>query len=138
MTPTSSSFSLDTSIVLRLLIQQPAPLYDCAALFVEEKLAANEVVSISDHVLTEAYFALQSFYQISKADALLMLSSLHKEAGLQISNIAQEVFAIPQLASAKPGFVDRLIHGTVHASGQTLVTFEKAAKKLPRTVVLSV
>ena len=42
----------------------------------------------------------------------------------------------PNLASAKPGFVDRLIHGTSHADGHTLVTFEKTAKKLPATIVL--
>lgn len=40
------------------------------------------------------------------------------------------------LATAKPGFVDRLIHGECRSEGHTLVTFEKAAKKLPSTLLL--
>ena len=52
------------------------------------------------------------------------------------SKVAGAVLLGPNLASAKPGFVDRLIHGTSHADGHTLVTFEKTAKKLPATIVL--
>jgi len=35
-----------------------------------------------------------------------------------------------------PGFIDRLIHEAAHGEGQTLVTFGKAAKKLPKTLLL--
>lgn len=45
--------------------------------------------------------------------------------------------ALPNLASAKPGFVDRLIHAASQTANTTLVTFEKAAAKLPDTLVLA-
>jgi predicted nucleic acid-binding protein len=130
------AFALDTSVVIRLLVQQPVRLYERAALFLEERLAANAEVHVSDLVLAEAYFALQSFYGISKADALLILRAFIVTPGIDVSPTARAVLSLPGLATANPGFVDRLIHGAAQSAGRTLVTFEKAARKLPATHVL--
>ena len=46
------------------------------------------------------------------------------------------VLAAEGLASAKPGFVDRLIQGAYVASGSTMATFEKASGKLKSVRVL--
>jgi len=35
-----------------------------------------------------------------------------------------------------PGFIDRLIHGAANGEGQILITSGKAAKKLPKTLLL--
>ncbi|CAN5832421.1 hypothetical protein BH11VER1_BH11VER1_04710 [soil metagenome] len=128
--------SLDTSVVLRLLVQEPPTLFHLAAQFVESQLEAKVPVHVSDLVLAEAYFALQSFYQLPKTDALRALGSFAQASGVTITPAARRVLTISHLATAKPGFVDRLIHGASHAEKRTLVTFEKAAKKLPGTVVL--
>ena len=79
----------------------------------------------------EAYLALQAFYQLPKKDALAALDLFARHSGVTVTPVARAVLAQPNLATAKPGFVDRLIHGTSHAAGQTLVTFEKAAKNSP-------
>lgn len=128
--------SLDTSVVLRLLVGDPLHQFQSATRFLKEQLVAQAVVHASDHVLAEAYFALQSFYKIPKAEALEILLKFSEDSGVTVSEIASEVLALPNLASAKPGFVDRLIHGESHAAGRTLITFEKSAKKLANTVVL--
>ncbi len=128
--------SLDTSVVLRLLVGVPADQATVAKDFVTERLVRNDSLNISDLVLSEAYFALQTFYKIPKSDALEMISLLSLRSGFHISPNAVNVLALPNLSSAKPGFVDRLIHGASHGHGHTLVTFEKAAKKLPATHVL--
>lgn len=132
----TAGLSLDTSVVLRLLVQEPLPLFHRAAEFVETQLGAGVPVHVSDLVLAEAYFALQSFYQLPKADSLQAIGSFAQTSGVTITPAARSVLAIPHLATAKPGFVDRLIHGACHAEKRTLVTFEKAARKLPDTVVL--
>jgi predicted nucleic acid-binding protein len=111
--------SLDTSVLLRLLVGVPEDQAAIARDFFLEQMAAGTMVEISDLVLSEAYFALQSSYRIEKKDANAM-----------------SVLSIPNLASAKPGFVDRLIHGASREKGHAWVTFEKAGKKLPGTVVL--
>ena len=42
----------------------------------------------------------------------------------------------PHLATAKPGFVDRLIHAEIRSQGGQLLTFEKAAAKRSATKIL--
>jgi predicted nucleic-acid-binding protein len=133
---THPSISLDTSCVLRLLVAQPPQLFRTASVFLAEQHAAGVSIHVSNLVLAEAYFALQAFYQLSKSDAIDAIASFGKAGGVTITTTAREVLALPNLASAKPGFVDRLIHGESHAAGHTFVTFEKAAKKLPATLVI--
>jgi predicted nucleic-acid-binding protein len=130
------TYHLDTSVVMRLLVQEPSAQYIRAAVFLEEKLVAGASVFVSDLALAEAYFAMQSFYQVPKAKALELLLRFIRIPGINSSSHALAILSQPNLASAKPGFADRLIHGTARATGQTLVTFEKAAKNLAATVVL--
>ncbi len=138
MTQTVELYHLDTSVLIRLLVQEPPLQYIRAATFLEEKLVAGAAVHVGDLPLVEAYFALQSFYLLpkDKDKALEMLAAFVITPGISVSGHALTVLAMPGLASAKPGFADRLIHGTAHAAGHTLVTFEKAAKNLPDTIVL--
>ena len=131
-----ATLALDTSVVIRLLMQQPVALYDRAAVFLEAQLLAGANIVVPDEVLAETYYALQSFYQMPKDRALKSLAALGSGQGISLSPVAQAVLSLPNLASAKPGFVDRLIHGAAHANGQTLVTFEQSARKLSRTIVL--
>jgi len=86
--------------------------------------------------LAETYFALQSFYQLTKADALQALGLFVQHSGVTVSVVAAALLQLPNLATARPGFVDRLIHGASHEAGHTLVTFEKAARRLPSTLLL--
>jgi hypothetical protein len=41
------------------------------------------------------------------------------------------------LATAKPGFLDRLIHAEASSARLPLITFEKAAARLPGTQLLN-
>jgi hypothetical protein len=49
---------------------------------------------------------------------------------------AAKILMLPGLHSAKPGFVDRMIHAAYTESGGKMATFEKSATKLADTVVL--
>ena len=131
------SVSLDTSFVMRLLVCEPLEIFRLASRFLAEKRAAEVAIHVSDLVLAEAYFALQGYYQLPKAAALATLAKFTRHSGVTATPIARAVLALPNLASAKPGFVDRLIHGASRAGGHTLVTFEKAAKKLPGAIVIA-
>ena len=128
--------SLDTSVVIRLLMGEPAGHYELATRFLKDHMAAGITIHVSDLVLAEAYFALQSYYGLTKADALAALTLFARHGGVTITPVAAAVMAHPKLATAKSGFVDRLIHGNSHSAGHTLITFELAANKLPTTLVL--
>lgn len=131
-----AGFSLDTSVLLRLLIGEPQDQHRVAMKFLSVQRSLGAEVHVADLVLAEAYFALQSYYGMPKADALAALLLFVRHAGVSVSPHAVSILSTPNLATANPGFVDRLIHGGSHSAGLTLVSFEKAAKKLPSTKVL--
>lgn len=131
------SFSLDSSFVLRILTESPDSQLPAALSFYEAQRQSGSQLFISDLVLSECYFALQFHFSFTKADALAALKALTAEPPVTITPSARLVFDLPNLSKVKPGFIDRLIHGAAHDEGQTLVTFEKAAKKRPDTLVLA-
>lgn len=132
-----ASFSLDTSFALRLLTESPASQLPAALSFYEEQRQSGGELFLSDLVLSECYFALQAHFGFAKADALAALKALTAESPVTISPSARLVFGLPNLSKMKAGFIDRLIHGAAREEGQTLVTFEKSAKKLPGAMVLA-
>ena len=67
---------LDTSVVLRLLLGQPADQTSRAVAFLDELSRGGHHAVISDLVVAEAYFALQHHYDVSKQDALKGLRDL--------------------------------------------------------------
>ena len=120
---------------MRLLTGDPRDQAEVAAAFLSEARAAGDRMLVTDLVIAEAYFALQSKYRVPKAEALRRLRQF-VESGEVEAAVAAEVLQTPNLASAKPGFVDRLIHGA-YANGQArLVSFEKSAAKLSDARVL--
>jgi len=127
---------LDTSVLLRLLIGEPEVLAERAWQVIVENRSRGGSTVVSDLVVSEAYFALQHHYGVPKRDALAHLAALFVSGDVTPSGCAAEVMAIPGLATAKPGLVDRLIHGGYVREVDQIVTFEKAARKLPRTRVL--
>lgn len=82
------SLALDTSVIVRLLTQEPQALFQTAAQFLEARLTAGVPVFISDLVLAEAYFALQTCYHFPKADALRTIAALAQTNGLSVSPLS--------------------------------------------------
>ncbi len=127
---------LDTSVVLRLLVGEPEPQAERALKFIVEAKAADDQVVVSDIVASETYFALQYHYGVPKAEALRQLSILFESGDVVPDGCASEVLRTPRLASAKPGFVDRLIRTSYLRDADRVVTFEQSGRKLARTLVL--
>ena len=130
------SYYLDTSVVLRLLVNDPKALHEVALEFLDAAKAAGSQIFISDLVISETYFALQHHYAASKVDSIESLRLLFSEHEIRPSGHAGEVLKLPGLASSKPGFVDRLLHAEAIYSQCKWVTFEKSGAKLPHTVIL--
>jgi predicted nucleic-acid-binding protein len=128
---------LDTSMVLRLLIGEPERQAERAWQSIVEARSAGDEAVVSDLVVSETYFALQHHYAVPKAEALGQLNALFDSGDISSAGCAAKVLKTPNLAAAKPGFVDRMIHGGyVVQEVDRILTFEKAAGKLPRTRVL--
>ncbi len=127
---------LDTSVVLRLIVGQPEDQTRAAVAFLDELRRAGHQAVVDDLVVAEACFAAQFHYGVSKAAALAALHRMFQAGEIIASGHAAKTLSMHGLASAKPGFVDRLIHASYTGAGETMATFEKSAGKLERVRVL--
>jgi predicted nucleic-acid-binding protein len=129
---------LDTSVLVRVLAGEPRDLALVALRYLLEREKAGDRVLVSDWVIAEAYYALQYHYGASKRDTLRALGDFLASPGVEGTGEVAAVLATPNLESAKPGFIDRVIHRNYLRSGaEEVATFEKAAAKLPHVRVLA-
>ena len=129
-------YALDTSVLVRILTGLPQPLAANVAMALEKKRRAGDSFVVSNLVLSEAYYAVHHHYGVDKAAALEALRVLSLQRGFEFSDEAKGALALPNIAKASPGFVDRLIHGEQVARGVKVLSCEKDFRKLPDTELL--
>jgi len=123
---------LDTSVVVRLLIGEPAQQAEAARRMLDERAAAKAPpTAISDLVVGESYFALRHHYGVPHARAVAALRALLNDPRVFPTGVARQVFALHQREIAAPGVLDRLIHGDYDRAGAVLLTFDRRAARLP-------
>ncbi|MBN2293069.1 MAG: PIN domain-containing protein [Pirellulales bacterium] len=132
------SHGLDTSVVLRLITGEPETLAARALLFIEEAIDARDSIIVSDIVICEAYFALNTHYDVPKREAIATLIDMLSEGYISTTDGSPilKVMRTCLKSSQKPGFVDRLIHAQYEADGTDMVSFEKSAGRLANTRIL--
>jgi hypothetical protein len=111
-----ASLLLDTSFVLRLPTEDPPEQAEAAAAIAEAPTS----------------LCIRNIRRQKRRLAYEFVESGEVEAGT-----AAQVLQTRNLASAKPGFVDRLIHASYSESQAQLVSLEKSVGKLPRARLLS-
>lgn len=131
------SIGLDTSVVLRLLTGEPEAQARRALAEVQTLTRRGASLLVSDMVVSEVYFALQHHYRVPKSEALTLLARFFRESGVRPLGAAATVLAVANLATANPGFVDRMIHEEYRQAAKEILTFEKAAGRLPAVRVLT-
>lgn len=133
------TYGVDTSVLLRVLMGQPVALAQKVRARLKDLWRSGVKCSVCDVVVSEAYYALQHSYGISKERAILALKRLSENPGFKFSDAACAALATPNLAKASPGFIDRVIHGTYvpDADGEhMMLTCERDAKKLGAVEVI--
>ena len=120
---------LDTSVVVRLLVGEPAAQGAAARQFLDDATAAAGL-RVSDLVLAETWFALRHHYAVPEDDALRAIGGLLADPRILASPAARRVFT-PSATRVKPGLIDRLIHAAYADDGASVVTFDRAAARLP-------
>lgn len=120
---------LDTSVIVRLLVNEPPEAARIAREFVAT--ASEEApILIADFAIAESYFALQAHYGIAEADARSALLQLVHDRRIAASPEATRAL---EQAGRAPGLVDRLLHAQYQRAGAETVTFDRALGRLPGT-----
>ena len=124
---------LDTSVVVRLLVGEPAPQAEAA----RRMLDTARSTGVSDLVVGEAYFALRHHYRVPHAETVRALRALLADARVEATGVAREVLAAAPESDTAPGLMDRLIHGDYRRDGADLVTFDRDAARLAGATFLT-
>ena len=127
---------LDTSVILRLVTNRPQPMASEVADYIRALLAAGDTFAVSDLVVSEAYFALQHHYDLTKEQAIESLRLLSRETGFCFADISRVALETPGAHRMSPGLVDRMISGEYRQEGIRTLSCEKDFKKLPETDVI--
>ncbi len=124
---------LDTSVVLRLLVGEPAGQADVARAFLDTRAeVGDEPACISDLVVGETYFALRHHYGVPHGEAVAALRLLLLDSRIRATGVAGRILGRPDAETSEPGLMDRLIHGDYdERDSAVLVTFDRVASRLP-------
>lgn len=127
------TLGLDTSVLVRLLIGEPAPLATKAQERLLEAHRVRQAVIVSDLVIAETYHALKHHYDLEPSEirqallAMLTSGMVQPEQGSAVLSVLQEK------KPGKAGFVDRLIQAHYEIDGLTTLTLDRAQVKMGRT-----
>ncbi|MFM2090613.1 MAG: hypothetical protein RLZZ127_1102 [Planctomycetota bacterium] len=114
---------LDTSVVLRLLVGEPAPQAKAAHRRLAQAHADGDEVIVIGTVLAETYHALVHHYRIGKDEARALLHRM-VTSGAVAADPPELVTALEPAPGA--GTVDRLILHDYRSRQATTLTFDKA------------
>lgn len=131
------TFGMDTSFLLRLLTGQPKELAEKALSRYLEAVGRGDSFSVSDTVVTEAYYALQHHYGKSKEEAIEALKGVSEDDSIAFSAGFESVISLPNLAKASPGFLDRVLAADYRSRGQITISCEKSFRRLPDAEVVA-
>ena len=93
-------YGVDTSVLLRVLTGQPVALAQKVRARLKDLWRSGVQCSVCDVVVSEAYYALQHSYGISKEKAIQALKKLSENPGFKFSDAACAALATPNLYSA--------------------------------------
>ena len=130
------TFGMDTSYLLRLLTGQPKELAEKALMRYQEAVERGDSFSVSDTVVTEAYYALQHHYEKMKDEALKALKGISEDDSIAFSAGFDSVISLPNLDRANPGFLDRVLAADYRSRGLVTLSCEKSFRRLPDTEVV--
>lgn len=124
------SFGVDTSVLVRLLVGEPAAQASKAK---ERLLAAHRLrrpVHVSDLVIAETYYALKFHYGSALEDIRRSLLAMLTSGLIQPEPGSAVLAVLQSKIGGKAGFVDRLIQARYEADGLTTLTLDRAQAKL--------
>lgn len=128
---------IDTSVLVRYLVQDDPRQAALAAQFFERELSAERPGHLSLVALAETVWVLQARYGIGKADLVPMVATLAADARLVVQDADALWLALESCEDSDADLADALIRhvDAMHGCSHT-VTFDKRAARLGGMVLL--
>jgi uncharacterized protein len=97
---------VDTNVILRFLMGDDAAKAARATALMERVEGGEEVIEISDEVITETVWTLESFYKVPRTELAQSLTAIIGLPGVRISKREIVLEAIENYARTNADFVD--------------------------------
>lgn len=107
--PAAPVHLLDTNVILRFLVGDDPPKAARAAALMKRVERAEETVEVSDEVLTETVWTLESFYKVPRIETARKLAAFLTLSGVRVSSRELVLQALQIYASSNADFVDCLL-----------------------------
>jgi predicted nucleic acid-binding protein len=127
MTP---RYLVDTNVLLRFLIGEPAPQAAAARKLFTRAAKGDVVLDVSPVIVAETFYTLTSFYGVDRKAAAGKLALLLRQHGVRVREEAQVLLALGLLQTANVGFADAYLAAGAEAEKVAVASFDKDFEKL--------
>lgn len=119
--------ALDSNVLVRFLIEDALDQTNRAAKLIENILAQNDTIYVSDIALCQIVWVLKRCYSKTKTEILSVMRSIQSAKGLIFDSTDSIRNALDAYEHGKGDFADYLIREQAHSAGcETVATFDKA------------
>ncbi len=123
--PKSAPFHLlDINVILRFLIGDNPPQATRAVLLMEKVERAQELIEISEGVLTEAVWTLEKFYKVPRPEIAQKLIAILSFKGVRMVSRETLILALQYFADSRADFVDCLLSAVSKLRKVPIYTFD--------------
>jgi len=116
---------VDTNVIVRYLIGDDPPKAARATAMLERLERGEEIVEISDEVLVETVWTLESFYRVPRAEISQNLAAVLSFTGVRVASRDTMLQALHSYASSSADFVDCLLVARSKRRGIPVYTFDE-------------
>jgi predicted nucleic-acid-binding protein len=126
--------AVDTNVLLRLLIDDPAALKQCEV--ARARVGAEDGIFVPFVAVVEAVWVLRASFGCSKQQILAAFGRMLEKESYRIAR--EDIFrnALHAFAGTNVDFGDCLIHAEARREGAELLTFDRKLKRLGGVEVL--
>ena len=122
--------ALDTNVLVRFLVEDDAAQTARAAALIEEAVAADERLYVSDVVQCELVWVLGAAYEFRRAEISAVLSELTRARHLRFDSSDRVSRCVRAFADGRGDFADYVIREHARAAGyDEVATFDRALLK---------
>ena len=122
---------LDTNVLLRYLLADEPEQHAAATALIEDRLTPEAPGLIHPVALCEVVWALGQVYKVPKADIIGALRLLLRVRSLRVLDAAHVREALVLYEAHGVDFADAYLQAAYQGEGTGLVTFDRAAARLP-------